>query len=345
MDDFPEKEDRLERCLQENNTEEAIRILLDLVVAHARKKDFRKAEMFRDRLYDVDAMALSEIIRANEVISEEKSRGIDSSHKEIWAKLYGLLTTDERNSLYAAFEEITVYPDEVVFRQGEACSSLYLVNQGRLSVTSKQGSREILISQLGPGRLFGSETFFSDSLCTTSVTALSTSKLFSLDKSALAGWQSHLPGIEAKLRDFCRKADAIPSLLQQKGMDRRSRMRKKLAGKAAIQFLGNSEELIGKPFRGELYDISSGGISFLFKISNTEKARLMLGRRLIIQLRSTTPETPFKIQKKGTVVAVHPMPFDDYSFHVKFDGDLSDRFFKTVVAAFSHQDLGLAGNR
>jgi CRP-like cAMP-binding protein len=345
MGDFSEKEERLKQYLQENNTQEAIRILLDLVVAHAKEKDFQKAELFRDRLYDIDAMALSEIIRANEIIIEEKSRGIDNLHKEIWAKLYGMLTTEEGNSLYSAFKEITVYPDEVIFRQGEPCSSLYLVNQGRLSVTSKQGLREILISRLGPGSLFGSETFFSDSLCTTSVTALSTSKLFELDKSALTRWQSHLPAIEPKLKNFCRKEDAIPNLLQQKGMDRRSRMRKKLAGKAAIQFLGNSEELIGKPFRGELCDISSGGISFLFKISSNEKARLILGRRLIIQLRSTTPETPFKIQKKGTVVAVHPSPFDDYSFHIKFDDDLSDRSFKTIVATFPHQDLGLAGNR
>ena len=342
MGDFPEKEERLKRCLQENNTEEAIRILLELVVAHARQKDFKKAELFRDRLYDVDAMALTEIIRANEIISEEKSRGIDSLHKEIWGKLYGTLTTEEGNSLYSAFKEITVQSDEVVFRQGEPCSFLYLVNRGKLSVTCKQGTREILINRLGPGSLFGSESFFSDSLCTTSVTALSTSKLFELDKSALTGWRSHLPGIEPKLRNFCQKADAIPELLQQKGMDRRSGMRKKLAGKAAIQFLGNSEELIGKPFRGELYDISPGGISFLFKISDSEKARLMLGRRLIIQLRSPISETPFKIQKKGTVVAVHPRPFDDYSFHVKFDGDLSDRSLKTIVAAFSHQDLGLA---
>ena len=344
MDDVPEKEKRLEQCIQDDNTGEAVRILLDLVTVNAEKKEFKKAEMYRDRLYDIDAMALSEIIRANEIISEEKSRGIDTSHKKIWGDLYSILTTEEGNSLYSAFEEITVYPDEVVFRQGETCTSIYLVNQGRLSVTSRQGSREILINRLGPGSLFGSDTFFSESLCTTSVTALSTSKLFKLDKSALTEWRSHAPGIEPKLQDFCSKQDTIVKQIQQKGIDRRAMERKKIKGKAAIQFLGNSEELIGKPFRGELDDISSGGIAFLFKISSSEKARLLLGRRLVIQLSSTASEAPFKVQKKGTIVAIHPLPFNDYSFHVKFDNNLQEHSLDTIVANFFHQnlDLGLA---
>ncbi len=335
MGDFTEKEKRLELCIQENNTEEAVQILLDLVAAHARRKEFQKAEMYRDRLYDVDAMALSEIIRANEIISEEKSRGINTHHKKIWVDLYSILTDDEGNSLYSAFEEVTVLPDEVVFRQGETCTSLYLVNQGRLSVTSRQDSREILISRLGTGSLFGSDTFFSDSLCTTSVTALSTSKLYKLDRSALAQWRSHAPGIEPKLRNYCLKGDTISKQIRQKGIERRAMKRERIKGKAIIQFLGNSEELIGKPFRGELDDISSGGIAFLFKIASPEKARLILGRRLVAQLRSTTSETPFKVQKKGTIVAIHPLPFNDYSFHVKFDGNLSEQSLKTIVTAFS----------
>jgi len=117
-------------------------------------------------------------------------------------------------------------------------------------------------------------------------------------------------------------------------MDRRLQARKKLFGKAAIQFLSSSGELVGRPVWVSLFDVSDGGLSFLFRITNSEKARLLLGRKLLVQLSSSDQSPPFKIQKKGDIVAVCAHPFDDYSFHVKFDSKLATETLSTLVRLF-----------
>ena len=322
---------RLEDFIQTDNKAGALQLLLDLVTFYAQKKDFRKAETFRDKLYDIDPMAISEIVRANEILAAEKNQGIDPVHKEVWSRLYESLTVEDGNALYYAFEEITVPPDEYIFRQGEVCASLFFVVQGMMKAACQQGPREVLIGQLGPGSVIGVDTFFSNSICTTSVSALTTSKLSKLDKSALATWQPDSPGIEAGLKRFCLKNDAMAGLRLKRGMDRRSEVRKKLRGMAAIQFLDNAGALIGKPLRAELGDISSGGLSFLFKIPSSKKARHLLGRWLVIQLRSAVQTHPFKIQKKGIIVAVTPQPFDDYLFHVRLDSNLSIHSLESIL--------------
>ena len=335
MNEFAEKENRLEGFIKENNTTDAIGILSDLAISCARKKQFQKAEQYRDRLYDVDPMALPDIIRVNEIIEEEKLQGIDVDHRQLFSALYELLPPHQANALFYAMEEINVKPGEVLRNQGEASDSLFFLNTGKLSVTYKQNSRTNLLGFLEPGSFFGENTFFSITISTVSVTAHSPSKLFRIRKEIFRKLKKEHAGMHGILRDFCLKNGTVPTLIKQKDLDRRKYKRERLLGKSLMQLLDNSDKLIGKPLRVELHDISSGGTSFLLRISQEEKASLMLGRKLVIQFRSVTASPPLKVQKKGTIVAVSPSAFDDYSFHINFDSEMMPRFLAAILSVFS----------
>jgi hypothetical protein len=73
--------------------------------------------------------------------------------------------------------------------------------------------------------------------------------------------------------------------------------------------------------RGELIDISSGGISYLQRISKKENARLVLGRKVRVTLFSGTGRD---VVLEGDILAVKevPGPESDYSVHLRFDMNL-----------------------
>ena len=107
MENIIEKEQLLKNYLDEGNKEAAIKLLFELVVACAKEKNFESAEIMRSRIFEIDSMALGEIIRSGEIIEEEKSQSIDADHREIWAKLYDSLSIEEANALYFAFTKAT----------------------------------------------------------------------------------------------------------------------------------------------------------------------------------------------------------------------------------------------
>ncbi len=335
MNDVGDKERRLERCLRENDVQQALALLSDLAIAAARQKDFERAERFRDRIYDVDPMALSEIIQVNEIIDGERSEGIDVDHRQRFARLYGRLTQEEGSALFYALQKMSVHTDAFVYRQGERSDGLFFLTQGKLRAGCRRGGRNLLIKTLAPGDVFGDETFFSSSLSTTSVSAFTTATLYKLSRNALTGMQGQVPGLGGKLKDYCLEAGNISEALRVKGMDRRERERVRLVGKAAIQLLGGNGNLIGRPLRVSLFDISAGGTSFLLKVSNEEKAGLMLGRGLVIQYTVDHTVPPFKMQQRGTVVAVSPTSFDDYAFHMKFDTEITPLKLREIAKALS----------
>jgi hypothetical protein len=86
-----------------------------------------------------------------------------------------------------------------------------------------------------------------------------------------------------------------------------------------IQLLGAFGKPLGRAFKGELSDISIGGLSFTIRITKKENARLLLGRKMNIKFVIPLGTSKQKIDKNGTVIGVRSHPFDDYSIHIKFD--------------------------
>jgi hypothetical protein len=118
--------------------------------------------------------------------------------------------------------------------------------------------------------------------------------------------------------------------MKRRDFDRRSQNRLKLSGKAIAQFIGPTGVTTGNAFKGELSDISSGGLSFFIRISKKETARLLLGRKLSIKFPLSIGESQVEVDKDGTILAVHACPFEDYSVHIRFDNPLDQDILNQI---------------
>ena len=115
----------------------------------------------RSRIFEIDDMALGEIIRSGEIIEEEKNQSIDGNHREIWAGLYDSLSTEEANALYFAFTKAVYESGETIFHLGDRKPRLYFFNSGRAKIVYYQEGREVLLKTVNPGEFAGEDTFFS----------------------------------------------------------------------------------------------------------------------------------------------------------------------------------------
>lgn len=329
MINIDESEKMVSQHIAKGDTNAAVKLLFKMIVQTAREKNFTKAENLRERMLEVDPMALDEIISSAEIIEEEKSQALDPIHMQIWAKLYDVLDTEEKNELYYSLKDSVLGINKTVFSQGQLNPNLYFINQGQLKMIYQDKAGDVLLYTLGPGQLAGQENFFSNTVCTTSLVSLSNVNLKYLEKDALLKWKKEFPALEQKLFDFCSVFPNATALLQSKKMDRRALKRVKISGKGLFKLLNRAGEPIGKTFKGALSDISVGGLSFEIRISKEESARLLLGRRLSIALNFTRTAPNIKIDQSGIIVGIYPFPFEDYSIHVKFD----KRLDKSVIDA------------
>ena len=60
------------RLIEQEETEPAVKQIYEIVVAWAKEKDFKKANAWRDKLIEINPMALTEIFDSAEVIEAEK---------------------------------------------------------------------------------------------------------------------------------------------------------------------------------------------------------------------------------------------------------------------------------
>lgn len=327
-----ESEKMVSQHMTNGDTNAAVKLLFKMIVQSAKEKNFIKAEQLRERMLEVDPMALDEIISSAEIIEEGKSQSLDPIHMQIWSKLYDRLDTEEKNELFYSMQDSILGVNKTVFSQGGLDTNLYFINQGQLKMIYQDKAGDVLLYTLGPGQLAGQENFFSNTVCTTSLISLSNVNIKYLTKDALLKWKKELPTLEQKLSDFCAGFPNATALLKSKKMDRRTLKRVKLSGKGQIQLLNRSGEPIGKSFKGELSDISVGGLSFEIRISKEETARLLLGRRISIAFSVSKRIPSQMIDRSGMIVGVYPFPFEDYSIHVKFDKMLDQSAINAVKA-------------
>ncbi|MFP4159773.1 MAG: cyclic nucleotide-binding domain-containing protein [Desulfobacterales bacterium] len=328
-DDLDKKEAMAEQYVRENRTREAIGAFYELIATHAGNKNFKKAEALRDRLYDVDPMAIIEIVRASDIIEAEKAESRDEDHIQAWAGLYESLSDKEANALYYSMKSKAFEAGEVIAPQGELCGRLYFINGGEAKAVFKKDSEEMYLMSLRPGDVFGSEPFFSSTVCTVSVIALSGVETVFLEKEVLDNWKADVPVLEARLFDFCMERDRLGTALKKTGVERRKHKRIPVYGRLMFQIFAGKEKPNGRENKSELSDISKGGVAFVLKTPRPENAKVLLGRRLKIRFDIDSGDgTSQGVERLGRVTAVRDQGFDDYSVHLKFDEPLEDSIIK-----------------
>jgi CRP-like cAMP-binding protein len=331
-DPVAEREGQIFQLYHAGNKEQAKQQLFELIVSCARQKDFPNAERLRERLYDIDSMALMEIIQSGEIIEEEKSGSIDRDILHVWSSLLQVLTTEEFNALYHAMEKRTIKPEEVLVSQGAKNDALFFIHRGGLRVSYYQtgtgGGKEIFLKNLHSGDIAG-ENFFNATVWTVSLTSVPQSDISVLTRKELARLEQKNPGIESKLRDYYARTTDIAGLLNRKGLDRRVYERYRVERRIHLQITGKTGQVLSS-FRGDMDDISQGGLSFMVRITRKENSRLLLGRKI----RAAIPlSAGGEQQLYGTVIGVQfcdPIR-SDYSVHVRFDRELDRSLLQQII--------------
>jgi len=347
MNDFDKREQLVDRYIREGDGKRAIKGLLVLINQCVESRDFKKAETLREKIITADPMALSEVILAQEIIDGARSKPANKQHKDVWSELYERLTVEEAEALQNEMEEVTFQPGETIFLQGKKNSNLYFIDSGKAKHIFTQGSREMFIKRVAEGNVANEDSFLDASLCTTTLVAVERVKSHFLPAISLLSWEGHLPALESKLRDFCAREVKIPDLLKKSSQDRRVQRRISLPGRILLRVVDSEGAVVGKTIRGDIGDVSVGGVSFYVQTANREQAQMLLGHNL--HLRLNLPPDMREVSQIGEVLGVmrHVGDFElkeKYSVHVKFSKMLpeksiveAERFIKMLKIAESHR--------
>lgn len=322
--------------LGKGKVSEASLLLYEKSIEAAKEKDFDSAEMLRDRILEVDPNALTEVIRAGELIEEERSSAISSHHLSIWQDLYDALTTEEFNGLYYILDEKDYHPGDVIVEQGKSLSNLYFINSGQVRLSCQRGREEIFLKRVNPGEIIGASPFFNVSVWTVTLTALTKAQVHILEREKFLELLEQFPGLESCLHDYCTRLDTVPELIKMSGADRREAARYPMSLLVKHTLLDQYGNPGKRSFKGELADISTGGLSFFIRISRKENARLLLGRGLRTSITLGQGEV---VNCYGQIVAVRFQQYveSDYSVHVQFREPKESGLIKKIVRMHNQQ--------
>ena len=330
--DISDQEKLIDHYVEQGDQENAAKLLLETITKFAKMKNFTKAEELREKLYEVAPMALNEIVRSGEVIEKEKSSILDKNYLETWSRLIDTLTTDETNIIYFAMKTKAFKAGQPVFEQGEIDSNMYFIKNGRFQMVfyDRFGLQEAVLKELKPGDIANDEAFFSFTVCTTSLVAVTNAEVFFLEKNILTDWEKTQPSIENKLRTFSHLFEKVGDLIQKSGLQLRGHKRVKISRNALVQPLDKSGKPIRSPHKVSLFDISSGGVSYGFKLNKKEDASQLLDSWINIQTVYENQTGKHKINCNGKIVAVHLQPFGESSVHVQFEELLAQQIIVDI---------------
>ncbi len=325
------QEARLNKLIEDGQTEQAVALLCKLVDICARHQEFERAEAYRDQLYEVDSMALSAIVKMNEIIEAEKSKALTPGRRRLWARFFEELPSEEANAFFFALKEKGIAQDTTLLKQGERNNRLYLVEKGRLKVVHEREDKQQLIQTIGSGDVIGEDTFFSINVCTASVSTLTDVKLCFIEREQLEGIMIQYPQIDQRLQKICGTGRRIYNWIRKKGMDRRSYKRINLSTPVIFQVLDSGQgKSMPRPVSGELWDISKCGLSFYFQSKNRQAVRRLVGRSIGVRFKLMVGGKRKEAALTGIVQGVQAHPLDEFSVHVLLRKKFSEEAMRTI---------------
>jgi len=309
---------KIKELVEGGDKAEAINLVLASIRKKSAQKDFTQAERYRQMLIAIDSMALREIIRAAEIIEEAKSASISETLLSTWEGLVRELSLEEFSALYFATELKNSPASEVLVEQGDFLSRLYFVNSGRVQLYTVQNGRDMTFKTVEEGEIFGADCFFDISVWTFSAKSLGAS-LMILKWDQLAALKQDYPSLQKNLQKYCDRFQNNHLFFQKPSTSRRKYERRELKGRASMSLLDGSGIKSGEVVRGDLLDLSQGGVCFVLRFHRKEKANELLGRQVSVTIKPANLSRD--IDKTGIIRAVRAHDFvgNDYSVHLQFD--------------------------
>ncbi len=110
------------------------------------------------------------------------------------------LDDDDWTALVGRVTKVVVARADVVFCEGDAGDSLYVVRDGKVKITrASAGSRENLLAVLGPGDLLGELSLFDSLPRTATATAVTDTTLFRLGAAEFDAYLAERPSVAPAL--------------------------------------------------------------------------------------------------------------------------------------------------
>ena len=180
------------------------------------------------------------------------------------------------------------------------------------------------------------DNFFQPSVWTVNLMTMTQTTLFILREKQLTELESRHPGFENKLLACYKQFDNVPLSLREQNLHRRHSPRSSTGHKITFQAQTPDGSLDERSYRGELDNVSQGGLAFLLRIVNRDNRRMLFGRRLQITIVLDSE----KMTLTGTVVAVtmHDLQTRDYAIHLAFDQQINKESVQALLPTAPDKD-------
>ena len=322
-------EEKLRAMLGKGDVEGASRYLSEQAVTEIRERNFVLAEKLRDRLLQINPMALDAVVALGEDIERAKNRQSADPNHDLWRELLGPLKSPERKAFLSLMHAEIVGKGQTVVSAGEFDNVLYFLESGQITLHCHAGGgNESFLKRIGPGAILGIEQFFSPSVWTITLKAASDVQLQVIDGAEFAELTETYLSLEQTLRTYCQGVTNIPELLKMSGDERRDFPRFAVplwTRNTLIDPFGNKGK---RSFRGELLDISRSGLSFMIKISSRNSGKLLLGRRVQCDIEERDNLVMAKCVGGIVGVRYRDNSTNDATVHIK----LAEKFDEGVFA-------------
>ncbi len=302
---------RVSRALSRIGAPEGISILHKILDRDARKPIEKL--IYSGRVRTAAATALA-VLKEINPLGTETSALRKQRHLKSWSALHETLTPEESEALYSSLKAYRFEDDRLVYKQGQIKPRLYFIDEGELVLAYDQEDEEIWVKTLRPGDIAGADSFFTASVNTTAMRTVTQARVSILERSAFDEWRDSLPELETKLKAYCQRSGYILDVLKDYGMERRIDPRLDVPAKVAVQLLNEAGEPEGRPQRGDLLDISAGGLAFFAR-----RNQASVGRRINIKLLLELADGRLEIDENGRIVAIYNRTEESWSVHVKLD--------------------------
>ena len=328
-------ETRIQQLVDQDKKDDAGKLLFELIESCALGGDINNANRLRDWFYDVNPMALNEIIKLNEIIEEAMSGAVNDKFAIAWSGLREALNEEEFLALYHSLDEREVEANKVLVKAGSKLDAFFFITKGNVNVIAHCGEKNYAVKVLEPGTMIG-ENCFRSSYWTLSLVTLTPVTMSVLRLEQLNDLENRFPGFDGRLANYADRFENIPALLKENKLDRRVYKRTTVEYKIMFQAMGKDGKTDDRSFKGELDNISQGGLSFLIRIVNRDNRRMLFGRRLFISVQAE--DGPFTFT--GSVVAVTIQSFQDhdYAIHIAFDKPVAEEVIAPLLPKEEPED-------
>ena len=324
------QQQKVQAMLEKGQTNDAVQLILALIENCANKKEFTTACHLREWLIEINPMALTEIIHSAEFIENAKQSSIQKDHLKTWQPLVDILGIEEFSSLYHEMTIKSYTKGKTIVKQGALARTLIFINSGKVQIESQSQGRIMPLQLKGAGEVAGAGVFFTASVWTVSAKSHGC-ELFLLPRKRLDSLLQNHPSLESKLFDFCSSFHSTSDQLKKSSKNRRQFPRKDVSGRVTFVVLDMKGNAISNEAKGNLLDISLGGVAFSIHSSLKKNAIALFGRQLKITLN--TGETQNVLIRHGKVKAVRDIDLigNEYSLHIEFNKQLSSSEVLKVV--------------